>query len=36
MSMKARNNLISGVEQAVTEASVDSECGLFRKRVQET
>lgn len=32
MSMKTPNNLISGVEQAVTDASVDSECGIFRNR----
>lgn len=27
MSMKTPNNLISGMEQAVPDTSVDSECG---------
>lgn len=37
MSMKAGNNAITGVEQAITEASIETECWDFRnKRLQWT
>lgn len=32
MSMKAYNKVLTGMEQAITEASIESECWIFRNR----